>query len=64
MKNVDLSVEGNILTIRVDLSKEFGSSGSGKSTVIASTEGNRRLKGREERVGLNIFRPIKESVGC
>jgi hypothetical protein len=40
MKNVEMSVEGNILTIHVDLSKEFGPSASGKTMMIASTEGN------------------------
>ena len=28
MKNVDIKVEGNILTIKVDLTKEFGPSAS------------------------------------
>ena len=40
MKNVEMSLEGNILTIKVDLSKEFGPSASGKTIIIASTEGN------------------------
>ena len=30
MKNVEMKVEGNILTIKVDLTKEFGPSSSGK----------------------------------
>jgi hypothetical protein len=40
MKNVEMTVEGTILTIKVDLSKEFGPSSSGKTIIIASTEGN------------------------
>jgi hypothetical protein len=40
MKNVEMKVEGNVLTIKVDLSKEFGPSSSGKTIIIASTEGN------------------------
>jgi hypothetical protein len=40
MKNVEMEVEGNVLTIRVDLSKEFGPSSSGKTIIIASIEGN------------------------
>ena len=38
MKNVEMSLEGNILTMKVDLSKEFGPSASGKTIIIASTE--------------------------
>ena len=57
MKNVDMKVEGNILTIKVDLSKEFGKSSSGKSTIIASTEGNVKVPGKEDvKIGLNIYK--------
>lgn len=56
MKNVEMTVAGNILTIKVDLSKEFGPSSSGKTTIIASTEGNITVPDREEKVGLNVYR--------
>ena len=56
MKNVELQVEGNILTIKVDLAKEFGPSSSGKTIIIASTEGNVTIPGREEKIGLNVYR--------
>jgi hypothetical protein len=57
MKNVQMVVEGNILTITVDLSKEFGPSSSGKTIIIASTEGNVSIPEHEEaKVGLNIYR--------
>ncbi|HEY3489754.1 MAG TPA: hypothetical protein VGK27_06500 [Candidatus Deferrimicrobiaceae bacterium] len=56
MKNVEMTVEGNILTIKVDLKKEFGPSSSGKTIIIASTEGNATLEGREEKIGLNVYK--------
>ncbi len=56
MKNVEMNIEGNILTLKVDLSKEFGTSSSGKSLIIATTEGNYAIPGREEKVGLNVYR--------
>ena len=56
MKNVQMTVEGNILMIKVDLSKEFGPSSSGKTIIIASTEGNVAIADREEKVGLNVYR--------
>jgi len=57
MKNVEMNVEGNILTIRVDLSKEFGPSTSGKTIIIASTEGNQSVPGKEEvKIGLNVYK--------
>lgn len=56
MKNVEMTVAGNILTIKVDLTKEFGPSASGKTIIIASTEGNVTIPEREEKVGLNVYR--------
>jgi len=56
MKNVEMSVAGDILTIKVDLSKEFGPSSSGKTIIIACTVGNVTIPEREERVGLNVYR--------
>ena len=56
MKNVQMEVEGNILTIKVDLSKEFGPSASGKTIIVASTEGNVSVPDRDEKVGLNVYR--------
>jgi len=56
MKNVEMKVEGSILTIKVDLTKEFGPSSSGKTIIIASTEGNVSVPERGEKVGLNVYR--------
>lgn len=56
MKNVEMTVEGAMLTIKVDLTKEFGPSASGKTIIIASTEGNVTIPGRQEKVGLNVYR--------
>jgi hypothetical protein len=56
MKNVQMTVAGNILTITVDLTKEFGPSSSGKTIIIASTEGNVTVPEREEKIGLNVYR--------
>ncbi|KCZ70584.1 hypothetical protein ANME2D_02605 [Candidatus Methanoperedens nitroreducens] len=57
MKNVEMSVDGNILTIRVDLTKEFGPSSSGKTIIIASSEGNQSVPGKEAvKVGLNVYK--------
>jgi hypothetical protein len=56
MKNVQMAVTGNILTITVDLTKEFGPSASGKTIIVASTEGNIAVPEREEKIGLNVYR--------
>jgi hypothetical protein len=47
--------EGNMLHIVVDLSQQVGASKSGKSTVIATTAGNKEI-GDGIKVGLNIYR--------
>ena len=56
MKNVEMTVAGSILTIKVDLTKDFGPSSSGKTIIVASTEGNVSVPDREEKVGLNVYR--------
>ncbi len=56
MKNVEMTVEGTWLTIKVDLPKEFGPSASGKTIIIASADGNLTIQDRQEKVGLNVYR--------
>jgi hypothetical protein len=56
VKNVEMKIAGNILTITVDLTREFGPSSSGKTIIIASTEGNVSVPERDEKVGLNVYR--------
>ena len=57
MKNVEMKLEENILTIKVDLTKEFGPSASGKTMIIASTEGNISVPDKDEvKIGLNVYK--------
>jgi hypothetical protein len=57
MKNVEMKVEDNILTIKVDLIKEFGPSSSGKTIIISSTEGNISVPDKENvKIGLNVYK--------
>jgi len=57
MKNVEMEVKEKVLTITVDLSKDFGPSKSGKTIIIASTEGNKSIPGVDAKIGLNIYKP-------
>lgn len=60
MKNVEMTLEGTILTMKVDISKDFGPSKSGKSITIASTEGNVILPDAEDvKIGLNVYKSKK-----
>jgi hypothetical protein len=57
MKNVEMKTEDNILIIKVDLTKDFGPSASGKTIIIASTEGNISIPDKENiKIGLNIYK--------
>lgn len=57
MKNVEMKLEGDILTIKVDVTKEFGPSASGKTIIIATTEGNISIPDKDEiKIGLNVYR--------
>jgi hypothetical protein len=57
MKNCEMTLNGDILTITVDVSKDFGKSSSGKSIIIATTEGNVSIPEKEEiKIGLNVYK--------
>jgi hypothetical protein len=55
MKNIEIKMDGNKAIITVDMEKSFGVSKSGKSTIIASTEGNKQIK-EGVFMGLNIYK--------
>jgi hypothetical protein len=56
MKNVNLKVTGKILTIEVNLEERLGKSASGKTTIVATTEGNLSVPGFPDiKLGLNCY---------
>ena len=62
-RNVNASVEGNILTVTVDLSQSFGRTGggTGKNIKVATSGGGRGIEvdgpdNREFAVSLNVYR--------
>lgn len=57
MTNVQMTLEGHILTLKIDLSQEIGPSKSGKTVLIATSGGPARVPNRTERVGINVYRP-------
>lgn len=57
MKNIEMKTEKGILTIRIDLAKTFGPSKSGKTTIVASTEGNQPVPGDHNvKIGINAYK--------
>jgi uncharacterized OB-fold protein len=59
MKNVEIAVKGKIMTITVDLSKSQGPSKTGKTVIIATTEGGPSIAANgngEIRVNLNVYK--------
>ncbi len=57
MKNVEMIVEEQTLILKVNLTEEFGPSASGKTIIIASSEGNVSVPGNKDiKVGLNVYR--------
>ena len=70
MKNVEMKLEGDILTIKVDVTKEFGPSASGITSPCAPSapcapsggghakkEGNISIPDKDNvKIGLNVYR--------
>lgn len=54
-KNISLVTEGKTLFILSDLSKDFGVSSTGKSTIIATTSGGKPLGRSGASLGINLF---------
>ena len=62
MTNVKVERKGNVVTLTVDLSRKGAPSASGKTLVVASTNGNAAIEGDGGWVfGLNVF--TKQGVG-
>jgi hypothetical protein len=53
-KNISWTQSGDILTLEIDVSKEFGPSNSGKTIIVASSEGNKTVG--DVRFGLNVYK--------
>jgi len=55
-----MSVDGDILTIQVDLTQDNGPSSSGKTVMIGSSMGNKPVSRKfpEVRVGVNVYKKI------
>ena len=58
MENIEMTMEGDILVIKVDMTKDFGLTKSEKSRKIASTGGNAKIPGTDAMIGLNVYRKV------
>jgi len=60
MRNVKMDVsKDNVLTITVDLTQEMGRSKSGKTMIVASSDGNVDVANTADgsiKMGLNIYK--------
>lgn len=56
MDNMEMKVREGILTITVNLNKDFGLSASKKSVIIATSRGNARIPDSDATIGLNVYR--------
>jgi len=61
MVNASYEINGDVLTIKIDLSKEHGPSKSGKTTLVSSSQGNQSIlhKGTDFKIGLNVYKNRK-----
>ena len=60
--SIDMELDEGILTLRIDVTKDIGPSASGKTIMVASSGGNKKVnigtEGNEDSImlGLNIYR--------
>jgi hypothetical protein len=57
VENIKISVQGTTLVLTVDTSTNLGRSKSGKTTLIASSQGNQKVNvgGKEIFIGVNVY---------
>ena len=57
MENIKVTVKGSILTIEIDGSADLGPSKSGKTRMVASSQGNQKVNvaGRDVYLGINAY---------
>ena len=60
MQNIESSVDGNIITLTIDTTKDFGTSASGKNIIIATSRGNKMIDPTKIYVGINLYKPKKD----
>jgi hypothetical protein len=53
-RNVAWRIVGDVLTLEIDLTGDTEPSGSGKTLILASTQGNKNIG--DVHVGLNVYR--------
>ncbi len=56
MQNIEMKLEGNIATLKIDTTKEYGSSASGKSIIVASSRGNKQVEDTGVFIGINVYK--------
>ena len=60
-KNVQYKIDGDKLIVEMDLTANKEESKSGKSLIIASTRGNKRIdKDKDIFLGLNLYEKIQK----
>lgn len=60
MQNIDVKVDGNIVTLTINMKEDYGSSASGKSSIVASSRGNKLIEDTGVYVGLNVYKQKKK----
>lgn len=55
-RNVDVAIKGNKMVITVNLEKDCGPSKSGKTILVATTGGNKKIPDRDEFLGVNLYK--------
>jgi hypothetical protein len=60
MQNIAVKVAGNTVTLTINMKEDYGSSASGKSSIVASSRGNKLIEDTGVYVGLNVYRQEKK----
>jgi len=55
-QNIEATLNGNTLTLVIDITKDFGKSASGKTSRVATTSGFKRIADSDVSISMNVNR--------
>jgi hypothetical protein len=62
-RNIEATLEGNCLTIRINIDEDLGPSVSGKTHCVAATDGLKyaKINGQNWTLNLGLFKPVNRT---
>jgi hypothetical protein len=55
-KGIEFEVKDGVLYLKIKLNQNFGPSKTGKTIIVATSSGNKKIEGTDVTLGLNLYK--------